>query len=151
MVSLRPLEPLTDLVDQFHNVREIGRRQGKQSQLFEACGVDGSFRGIHDLVHAAFPDRAGDHPCLAEPAASRTTAHDLHRHAVVDGLDIRDDEPDGWGRQLGNDAFDDRIGDPFDQGFDVRDSSIVQIMGFVEFRHIHTRESGPGPGELLHG
>ncbi len=57
-------------------------------------------RWLDDFLHRALAHRAGDHPGMAEAAAARAAAHDLDRHPVVDGVDIRDDEWVGGGGSL---------------------------------------------------
>src|SRR5574339_716095 len=69
---------------------------------------------------------------MAEAAPARTPAHDLHRDAVVDNVDIRDDELHRRGRQFGDDALGHDFWDIRDDRFDVRDCAIVKVIRLIQ-------------------
>ena len=85
-----------------------------------------------DFLHASFADGTRDHARLTESTAARASAHDLHRDAVVDDVNIRHDELGGWGRQFWHNALGDDLGNIGNGRFDVRDSAIFEIVGFVK-------------------
>ena len=59
-------------------------------------------------------------------------------------VDVRHDELGGWGRQFGHHALDNGIGDIIQQGFDVRERAVVEIVRFVEFGNVNAGDMGKG-------
>ena len=71
--------------------------QAHQRHLVVAGGADQLFRHLHQVVHAALPHRAVDHPRLAEATAPGAAAEDLQHDAVVDDLAVGHDDAVGIG------------------------------------------------------
>ncbi len=55
----------------------------------------------------------------------------------------------GGGRQLGDHALDDRIGDVIQQGFDMRERAVFHIMRFVENGDINPGDVGKGFQDVI--
>src|SRR3990170_3959486 len=110
-------EALVDGLYQIDYLRIVRRRQGEQTDLFEAGLGDGLFDCVDDLVNWAFAHRVGDHSGMTEATAARAATHDLNRDAVVHSVDVGNDKTRQRGRQLGYDALDHRVGYPFTQPF----------------------------------
>src|SRR4030065_2517707 len=99
-------EALVDGLHQINHLRIVRRRQGEQTDLFEAGLGDGLFDCVDDLVHWAVGHWAGDHPGMTETTAARAAAHDLDRDAVVHCVEIGNDKTRQRWWQLGYNALD---------------------------------------------
>ena len=86
-----PLLVAQHVGDDAFDAREVRAGQGGERDLVVAGAAQPvADHGPH-LVGGAFPDRPGDHPGLAEPAAAGAAAEHLDVEPVVDDLDQGDE------------------------------------------------------------
>ncbi len=99
---------------------------------------------VADRGDRPLADRPGDHPGLAEAAAARAAAEDLHAVALVDGLGDRDDRglrvrP---GVQVEQRVLAHRRGDAGPVGRDPADAAVGEVRHVVELRDVDAAGRG---------
>ena len=126
-----PLKSGTDRLDEGNDFIKIRGGKREQPNFLDTRMCDSRFDCIEDFLDRSFTNGPGDHPRLAEPAATRAAAHDLDRDAVVRDLDIGDDESGQGFGQFRQDAFQDRHRDGFCPLCDMGDGPIGEIFDLV--------------------
>src|SRR3989304_9023782 len=120
-------------------MRIVRRRKTHQGKFLVTGRPDRFFSRIYNFFYTSLPNRARDHPGMAEPAAAGTSTHDLDRKAVMNHLDIWNDET-CWRRgELPNDPFHDRCSYFISACRDPGNRSIFKVVMFEKRRHIHAR------------
>ena len=140
--EVAPGETLADRLDQLDDMRIVGGGQGEQADFFVAGIGQSLLDGLEDLVDRALAHRSADHAGMAETAAAGAAADDLDRHAVVDGIDVGDDEMGGGGRELADDALEHGQGRLRDQLLEALKRAIGVIVRLVERGDVNAPDLG---------
>ena len=122
----------------------VSAGQREQADLGEAGGLQAALDHGADRGDASLADRAGDHARLAEAAAARAAAEDLHAVALVDRLSDRDDR--GLRVRPGVEVEQRVLAhagrDSAAVGGDLRDTAVGVVGDVVELRHVDAAGSG---------
>ena len=118
----------------------VGAREAEQADLLVAGRGQTALDHLPDAGERALTHRAGDHPGLAETAASGAAAEDLDAHPLVDGLGERDQRLLGVGPlvQVHHGVLGDAPRDARAVGRHPADAPVGQVVDVVELRHVDT-------------
>ncbi len=145
LVAVR--EALGDVTD----LGVVRRGQREEAHLLEARRLQALLDHVADTRDRTLAHRAGDHAGLAEAAAARAAAEDLHRHALVDRFGQRDQGLLGV-RPLVQVHHGVLGHAPRDAGavrHDAGDTAVGEVLDVVERRDVHPARLRQAEEDLL--